>query len=93
MKKSDIFRRMSKKHPHLTSAEAEIICNTILNKLTKALKTKTRAELRNFGVFSVKYRTSRKARNPKTGEIVMAPAKYVPFFKAGKELNDRINKK
>jgi integration host factor subunit beta len=50
-----------------------------------------RVEIRNFGNFSLRKREARKARNPKTGEVVDVPAKRVPFFKAGKELKEMVD--
>ena len=51
-----------------------------------------RIELRGFGAFSVKHRKARTGRNPRTGESVHVDAKYVPFFKTGKKLHERLNK-
>ncbi len=92
MKKSDIIEKMASKNPHLSNAESELIVNSILSEIIKALKAKKRVELRGFGVFSTRQREARRSRNPKTGDTVMVESKTVPFFKAGKLLKERINK-
>lgn len=92
MKKSNIIEKMAEKNPQLTSGESELIVNTILSEIIKALKSKKRVELRGFGIFSTRQREARKSRNPKTGETVMVESKHVPFFKAGKLLKEKINK-
>lgn len=70
----------------------ENVVNAILNEITHALSEGNRVELRGFGAFSVKNRAARSARNPKTGEMVSVKEKWVPFFKTGKELRERLNK-
>jgi len=64
---------------------------TILDALAKNLSRGERIEIRGFGSFSLSYRPARLGRNPKSGERVQVPAKYVPHFKAGKELRDRVD--
>jgi integration host factor subunit beta len=59
--------------------------------MTEALSEGERIEIRGFGSFSLHYRAPRMGRNPKTGESVPLPAKYVPHFKPGKELRDQVN--
>ncbi|MCT4575684.1 MAG: integration host factor subunit beta [Alphaproteobacteria bacterium] len=92
MKKSNIIEKMAEKNPHLSISDSELIVNTILSEIIKALKNKKRVELRGFGIFSTRLRNARKSRNPKTGEAVMVEEKTVPFFKSGKLLKERINK-
>lgn len=92
MKKSNIIEKISEKNPHLSNSESELVVNSILSEIIKALKSKKRVELRGFGVFSTRERNARKSRNPKTGETVMVGAKTVPFFKMGKLLKEVINK-
>ena len=58
--------------------------------MTKTLSTGERIEVRGFGSFSMHYRSPRAGRNPKSGEIVNLPGKYLPRFKPGKELRDRV---
>ena len=79
------------KNPHLYHRDVESVVNAILDEITKALASGNRVELRGFGAFSVKNRPSRTARNPKTGEKVQVEEKWVPFFKTGKELRERLN--
>ena len=63
----------------------------VFDKVTKTLQQGGRVELRGFGVFTTRVRPARLGRNPRTGEHVTVRRKVVPFFKAGKELRDRIN--
>ena len=69
----------------------ETIVNAIFDEITDALCQSNRVELRGFGAFSVKNRPPRAGRNPRTGEAVDVEEKWVPFFKAGKELRERLN--
>jgi integration host factor subunit beta len=64
----------------------------ILERMAKALVSKQRIEIRGFGSFSLHYRAPRTGRNPKTGDSVTLIGKYVPHFKPGKDLRDRVNK-
>ena len=63
---------------------------TILNGLSQSLTRGERIDIRGFGSFGLNYRPPRTGRNPKSGQKVHVPAKYVPHFKVGKELRDRI---
>ncbi len=76
---------------HLTYKEVEESVNTILNAMTAALAHGNRIEIRGFGSFSLNYRPPRKGRNPKTGDSVEVPAKYVPHFKAGKAMREIVD--
>ena len=69
-----------------------MIVATIFNEITAALARGERVELRGFGAFTVKRRDARTGRNPRTGEAVNVEEKAVPFFKAGKELRERVNR-
>jgi integration host factor subunit beta len=71
----------------------EHVVNAILDSITQALSEGDRVELRGFGAFSVKNRPPRIGRNPRTGTTVAVTEKYVPFFKTGKEMRERLNKK
>ncbi|NOY85939.1 MAG: integration host factor subunit beta [Deltaproteobacteria bacterium] len=75
----------------LTKREAELIVNIFLKSISDSLARGDKVELRGFGSFKVKERRSREGRNPKTGEKVYVDSKRVPYFKAGKELRDRVN--
>ena len=76
----------------LSQAQVKDIIERLFAAIIKTLEVKGRVELRNFGVFEVKKRKARKARNPRTGEPVMVPAKHVVTFKAGWVLNKRAAK-
>ena len=65
--------------------------NTVFNKITTALSSGDRVELRGFGAFSVKQRSARTGRNPRTGEAVQVSEKLIPYFKAGKQLREKLN--
>ncbi|MEM8652098.1 MAG: integration host factor subunit beta [Pseudomonadota bacterium] len=92
MIKSELVQMIADKNPHLYHRDVENIVNAILDEITQALADGNRVELRGFGAFSVKNRPARTARNPKTGEQVSVEEKWVPFFKTGKELRERLNK-
>ncbi len=92
MTKSELIAELSAANPHLTGRDVELIVATIFNEITGALARGERVELRGFGAFTVKRRDARTGRNPRTGEAVPVDEKAVPFFKAGKELRERINK-
>lgn len=91
MTKSELIARISAANPHLYHRDVERIVTTIFDEITTALSRGDRVELRGFGAFSVKERDSRMGRNPRTGEAVNVSAKYVPFFKTGKLLRERLN--
>lgn len=92
MIKSELVSLLSEQ-AQMSKNDAERVVSTIFNEITKALVTGNRVELRGFGVLSVRERQARVGRNPKTGETVSVQAKRVPFFKAGKSINDALNKK
>lgn len=92
MIKSELVQMIADKNPHLYHRDVENIVNAILDEITGALAKGNRVELRGFGAFSVKNRPARIARNPKTGTKVSVEEKWVPFFKTGKELRERLNK-
>lgn len=93
MIKSELIQKIADKNPHLYQRDIENIVNAILGEITEALARADRVELRGFGAFSVKNRQPRLGRNPRTGEKVEVDEKWVPFFKTGKELRDRLNGK
>ncbi len=90
--KSELIAEISNANPHLRSADVEIIVSTIFEQITLALAHGSRVELRGFGAFTIKHRDARTGRNPRTGEAVEVDEKIVPFFKAGKELRERVNR-
>jgi integration host factor subunit beta len=91
MIKSELIQQIAEENPHLYQRDVERIVSVIFEEITSALARGDRVELRGFGAFSVKARDARMGRNPRTGESVPVPAKKVPFFKAGKELRERMN--
>lgn len=93
MIKSELVQRVVKANPHLYQRDVENIINTIIDEISGALASGNRVELRGFGAFSVKNRPARIGRNPRTGASVEVEEKYVPFFKAGKEMRERLNRK
>jgi len=93
MIKSELIARLVETNPHLYQRDVERIVNTIFEEITDTLAAGNRVELRGFGAFSVKHRPSRIGRNPRTGETVNVPEKFVPYFKTGKDLRERLNDK
>jgi len=89
--KSELIAQLSVRFPQLVLKDAEIAVKTILDAMSRTLCDGNRIEIRGIGSFSLNYRPPRQGRNPKTGEAVPVPAKYVPHFKAGKELRDRVD--
>jgi len=92
MTKSELIAELAAANPHLMSRDVELIVSTIFGEITGALARGTRVELRGFGAFTVKRRDARTGRNPRTGEAVPVNEKAVPFFKAGKELRERVDR-
>ena len=91
MTKSELIAELSAANPHLRAADIDRIVATIFEEIAQALARGQRVELRGFGAFTVKRREARTGRNPRTGEAVPVEEKSVPFFKAGKELRERVN--
>ncbi len=93
MTKSELIQRLAEMNPHLYQRDVERIVSTIFDEISVALARGDRVELRGFGAFSVKARDARVGRNPRTGASVNVARKFVPFFKAGKDLRERLNDK
>ena len=91
MTKSELILRLAEQNPHLYQRDVERIVSTIFDEISSALADGDRVELRGFGAFSVKTRDARVGRNPRTGTAVSVARKFVPFFKAGKDLRERLN--
>jgi integration host factor subunit beta len=91
MTKSELIAQLTARHSQFSVADIEMVVKTILDALAKNLSRGERIEIRGFGSFSLSFRPARLGRNPKSGERVQVPAKYVPHFKAGKELRDRVD--
>jgi integration host factor subunit beta len=93
MTKSELIARLAARYPQLVAKDAELAVKTMLDMMAKSLSHGQRIEIRGFGSFSLNYRPPRNGRNPKTGEKVTVQEKYVPHFKAGKELRERVDYK
>ncbi|OUJ15576.1 integration host factor subunit beta [Acetobacter sp. DsW_063] len=91
MTRSELVAEIAAENPHLLLKDVELIVHTIFNEIGGALARGDRVELRGFGAFTVKKRNARAGRNPRTGDTVVVDEKVVPFFKAGKELRERVN--
>ncbi|XAW90276.1 integration host factor subunit beta [Vibrio sp. CDRSL-10 TSBA] len=91
MTKSELIERLCAEQTHLSAKEIEDAVKDILEHMAKTLEDGERIEIRGFGSFSLHYREPRVGRNPKTGEKVELEGKYVPHFKPGKELRERVN--
>ena len=93
MTKSELIAELASANPHLMNRDIELIVSTVFDEIIAALSRGARVELRGFGAFTVKRRDARTGRNPRTGESVAVDQKMVPFFKAGKELRERVNQR
>ena len=91
MTKSELVERLALIYPQLMSKDIGDAVNMILGAMTQSLSTGERVEIRGFGSFDLNYRPPRVGRNPKSGVKVDVPAKYVPHFKAGKDLRGRVD--
>ena len=92
MTKSDLIARLAERFPQLVAKDADFAVKMILDAMSDALTKGDRIEIRGFGSFSLNYRPPRVGRNPKSGDKVRVPEKWVPHFKAGKELRERVDK-
>jgi len=91
MMKSELIERIARKQSHLAYKDVELAVKSLLEQMSNSLSNGDRIEIRGFGSFSLHYRPPRSGRNPKTGDSVSLPGKYVPHFKPGKELRERVN--
>jgi integration host factor subunit beta len=91
MTKSELIEILSRRQGHLKSDDVDMAVKTLLEMMSNSLTEGDRIEIRGFGSFSLHFRPPRLGRNPKTGDSVALPGKYVPHFKPGKELRDRVN--
>ena len=91
MTKSELIESLAKRQSQLAYKDVELAVKTILEHMANALSNGERIEIRGFGSFSLHYRPPRVGRNPKSGDPVSLPAKFVPHFKPGKQLRDRID--
>ncbi|MES1926914.1 integration host factor subunit beta [Salinisphaera sp. T31B1] len=91
MTKSELIERLVQRQAHMSHRDVELAVKLLLDDVIAELADGGRVEIRGFGSFSVHHRPARRGRNPKTGESVDIPRKYVPHFKPGKELRERVN--
>lgn len=91
MTKSELIERISAQQEQLPPKDVELAVKMILEEMTQALVHNRRIEVRGFGSFCLHFRAPRTGRNPKTGDTVELTGKYVPYFKPGKELRERVN--
>jgi integration host factor subunit beta len=91
MNRSDLIARLAELQPQLLTKDVEHAVKVILDIMSTTLSRGGRIEIRGFGSFDLNYRPPRQGRNPKNGDKVKVPAKYVPHFKAGKELRERVS--
>ena len=91
MTKSELIDQLAELQRHLAHLDVELGVKSVLEQMSAALADGERIEIRGFGSFSLHFRPPRIGRNPKTGEAVALSGKYVPHFKPGKELRERVN--
>lgn len=91
MTKSELIERIAARQSQLSLKDVELAVKTVIEQMSQTLSAGERIEIRGFGSFSLHYREPRQGRNPKTGETVELTGKYVPHFKPGKEMRERVN--
>jgi integration host factor subunit beta len=91
MTRSDLVEVLEQEQNQLSEGDVELAVKSMLERMSVALASGERIEIRGFGSFTLHYREPRIGRNPKTGEPVALPGRDVPHFKAGKELRERVN--
>ena len=92
MTKSELIELMVSRQGQLSNKDVELAVKTIIDHMSQTLASGERIEIRGFGSFSLHYREPRRGRNPKTGDMVQLTGKYVPHFKPGKGLRERVDK-
>ena len=90
--RSELIERILLKQNHLAHKDVELSIKSLIEQMSTYLAKGERIEIRGFGSFSLHFRPPRTGRNPKTGDAVSLPGKYVPHFKPGKELRRRVNR-
>ena len=93
MTKSELISSLAARYPQLVAKDTELAVKIILDAMVESLSKGQRIEIRGFGSFDLNYRPPRIGRNPKSGEQVKVAEKYVPHFKAGKEMRERVDYK
>ncbi len=93
MTRSELIEKIAAKNPHLLQKDVERIVSVVFDSIVEALAKGDRVEFRGFGAFSVRTRSPRLAKNPRTGEQVKVEERKIPHFKTGKQLFESLNKK
>ena len=91
--KKDLIEIIAKEQDQLPYRDIELSVKTIIETMVNSLRKGERIEIRGFGSFSLRYRKSRVGRNPKSGQSVNIEERYVPHFKPGKNLKERVKQK
>lgn len=91
MTTSELIKKISKIIHYIPKKIIKTAIKEILEHIVFSLKKGKKVDIRGFGCFFINYRSTRTGRNPKTGNLLMLEEKYVPFFRAGKRLRNRIN--
>ncbi|NGX16457.1 integration host factor subunit beta [Wenzhouxiangella sp. XN24] len=91
MTKSELIEAIAHRQNHLNAKDVELAVKYLIEVMSNSLASGERIEIRGFGSFSLHFRPPRIGRNPKTGEAVALSGKYVPHFKPGKDLRERVN--
>jgi integration host factor subunit beta len=91
MTKSELIEALAREQSHLAYKDVELAVKSLLERMSQSLSDGERIEIRGFGSFSLHFRPPRMGRNPKSGAAVVLRGKYVPHFKPGKELRERVN--
>lgn len=91
MNKSEIVAQIAEELTHIPVHVIDRVTREIIHQFIHHISSNQRVEIRGFGSFSLNYRAQRLARNPKTGEVVVVKPKYIPYFKPGKDLKERVN--
>ena len=91
MTKSELIEILTAEQPQLGYRDVELAVKGLLERMASALASGERIEVRGFGSLSLHYRPSRIGRNPKTGDTVKVPDKFVPHFKPGRDLRERVD--
>ncbi|MFU8821335.1 MAG: integration host factor subunit beta [Gammaproteobacteria bacterium] len=91
MTKSELIEAIARRQSHLNAKDVELAVKYLIEVMSNSLSSGERIEIRGFGSFSLHFRPPRIGRNPKTGEAVALSGKYVPHFKPGKDLRERVN--
>ena len=90
MTKSELIENIVAKHPNISKKNIEFIINSVFNSIKDSLQKGEKVEIRGFGSFKIREKTSKVGRNPKTGTKVTVTDKKVPYFKPGKEIKEKL---